>query len=150
MTTIRSLFTILALALCAAASAADGPTPAPEAVEAPAQLDPVVLTADQRVELSVRVVQIALERGRSDRMEDEGKIVCMKQEAIGSHRQVINCATNRYWRAIRNDSLGSLGGFGGGGAKKEDQVFTMSVDDYYKLEKRFGKLPKEMLELADK
>ncbi len=142
-TRLRPLLPVLAITLAGTAFAADVPT------EAPYVGDPVTLTADQRVERSLRTIQVGLERSRSDLTADQDIVVCFKQAAIGSHRQVINCATNRFWRSVREDTLASLGGPGGsGGANKNDKVFTMSADDYYKLEKRFGKLPADLRDLA--
>jgi hypothetical protein len=163
MTTIRfrQLLPVLAL-LCLGAGAAPDlsipsdqvpSTPAPGAAlaaEPPYVGDPMVLTAEQRAERSLRTIQIALERTRSNSVKDEDDIVCLKQMPTGSHRPVINCATNGFWRKIRENSLANFTGSGGGGsAKKEDKVFTMSMDDYAKLEKRFGKLPPEMRSLKD-
>lgn len=155
MTTIRmrALLPVIAAAFAGAAFAADIPTdqppaadPAPQA-EAPYVGDPVTLTAEQRAERSLRTIQIALERTRSNSIADEDKIVCLKQMPTGSHRPVINCATNGFWRKIRENSLAGFTGLGGGGsAKKEDKVFTMSVEDFAKLERRFGKLPEDMKE----
>jgi hypothetical protein len=166
MTTIRlrQLLPVLAFAFCGAATAAElsvptetdpampasapavSPSDAP-AVEEPYVGEPLELTAEQRAERSLRTIQIALDRTRSNSVKDEELIVCVKQMPTGSHRPVINCATNRFWRKIRENSLGGFTGSGGGGsAKKDDKVFTMSVEDYAKLEKRFGKLPQEMKE----
>ena len=68
---------------------------------------------------------------------------------------MINCATNRYWERIRSNSLtngigtvsGTMAGGGGGSGSKEDKVFTMSLNDYNKLKKQFGALPKEYEDL---
>ena len=151
---LRALLPVVAVAFAGAAYAADIPTeqpstPEPQA-EAPYVGDPVTLTAEQRAERSLRTVQIALERTRSNSVKDEDLIVCVKQMPTGSHRPVINCATNGFWRKIRENSLaGFTGGGGGGSAKKDDKVFTMSVEDFAKLERRFGKLPKDMQEAKD-
>ena len=147
----QALLPVLAFAFTSAAIAADIPTeqpstPEPQA-EAPYVGDPITLTAEQRAERSLRTIQIALERTRSNSVKDEDLIVCVKQMPTGSHRPVINCATNGFWRKIRENSLANFTGSGGGGsAKKGDKVFTMSVEDYARLEKRFGKLPPEMKE----
>ena len=155
---LRQLLPVLAFALFGSVAAADleVPTdqaPAPVAApttETPYVGDPLVLTAEQRAERSLRTIQIARERTRSNSVEDDELIVCLKQTPTGSHRPVINCATNRFWRKIREASLAGFTGAGGGGsARKEDKVFTMSVDDYAQLEKRFGKLPKDMQEAKD-
>jgi hypothetical protein len=111
MTTFRPLLiplfllsSTLALAEPAAASAATA--------EAPAALDPVEVNAAKRAELAFRTVQIALERGRSDRVEDADQVVCLKQTPVGSHVAVINCATNRFWLRVRAASLANgLAGF---------------------------------------
>lgn len=158
MTTIRFRDALPVLAfVCFGVSAApdlsipaDGTnsTPAPAgAVEEPAVLDPVAVSAEKRAELSFRTIQIALERTRSNSVKDEDQIVCLKQMPTGSHRPVINCATNGFWRKIRENSLaGFTGGGGGGSAKKGEKVFTISMDDYAKLEARFGKLPEDLKE----
>lgn len=138
----------LALTLSGLAAAA---TDTPQE-EAPAQLDPVEITAEKRMENAFREVQIGLERIRSSKPEDEDKIVCLKQKPTGSNIPVINCATNRFWEKIRASSLtsglgavgGAIAGGGGGSARKDDKVFTMSLNDYNALQKRFGRLPKEL------
>lgn len=141
---------LLPLALAGfTAAASDAVTPQ---AEPPAQLDPVEVTAEKRMENAFREVQIGLDRVRSSKIEDEEKIVCLKQKPTGSNIPVINCATNRYWDKIRASSLssglgavgGAVAGGGGGSARKEDKVFTMSMNDYNALQKRFGKLPKEL------
>ena len=158
MTTFRfrTLLPVLAFAFAGASFAAElsvptdqaSPTSAP-AAEQPAQLDPVTLTAEQKAERNLRTIQIAMERTRSNSVKDEDLIVCLKQTPTGTHRPVINCATNGFWRKIRENSLGGFTGIGGGGsAKKEDKVFTISTEDFAKLERRFGKLPPEMREEA--
>ena len=160
-TRLRQLLPVLAFAFFGATTAAElsvptendpatpsAPAAAPgTAAEAPYVGEPLELTAEQRAERSLRTIQIAMERTRSNSVKDEELIVCVKQMPTGSHRPVINCATNRFWRKIRENSLAGFTGSGGGGsAKKDDKVFTMSVEDYAKLEKRFGKLPQEMKE----
>jgi hypothetical protein len=148
---LRALLPVVAFAFAGTTFAADIPTeqpttPEPQA-EAPYVGEPVTLSAEQRAERSFRTIQIALERTRSNRIEDEDLIVCVKQMPTGSHRPVVNCATNRFWRKIRENSLAGFTGSGGGGsARKEDKVFTISSDDFSKLEKRYGKLPDEMKE----
>jgi hypothetical protein len=158
MTTIRfrTLLPVLAFAFAGASFAAElsiptdqASSPSAPAAEAPAQLDPITLTADQKAERNLRTIQIAMERTRSNSVKDEDQIVCLKQTPTGSHRPVINCATNGFWRKIRENSLGGFTGLGGGGsAKKDDKVFTISPEDFAKLERRFGKLPPEMREAA--
>lgn len=141
-TRIAILAPLLVLGL--AANAADDP--------GVTQLDPVEVTAEQRTESAFREVQVALERIRSDRDEDAEKIVCVKQKPTGSNIPVISCATNRYWNRIREASLqsglGSIGGAVGGGGpgaiRTQDKVFNMSMSDYKKLQKRFGKMPDEL------
>ena len=119
--------------------------------EPAAILDPVEVTAEQRTENAFRTVQLGMGRGRSEKAEDADKIVCLKQKPTGSNIPVINCATNRFWEKIRASSMTNVGlvtapiaGSGGGSAKKEDKVFTMSLTDFNKLEKRFGALPQEL------
>lgn len=114
--------------------------------ETPAQLDPVELTAEQRLEGAFREVQVGLERVRSDRDEDAEKIVCVKQKPTGSNIPVINCATNRYWNVMRNASLSSFNSVAGSGGsgRPGDKVFTMSLTDFNKLQKRYGKMPEEL------
>lgn len=139
---------LLPLALAGFAAASDS---TPQA-EPPAQLDPVEVTAEKRMENAFREVQIGLERVRSSKPEDEEKIVCLKQKPTGSNIPVINCATNRYWDKIRSSSLsaglgsvgGAIAGGGGGSARKDDKVFTMSLNDFNALKKRFGALPKDL------
>jgi len=114
-------------------------------------LDPVEVTAAQRTMSAFRTLQAGLERNRSDREEDAETIVCEKRKPTGSNIPVINCATNRYWNRIRAASLQS--GFGGNGAavtgggtgavRQDDKMFTMTLNDFNALEKRFGKLPKK-------
>jgi hypothetical protein len=131
------------------AAASDNVTPQ---AEPPAELDPVEVTAEKRMENAFREVQIGMERVRSDKPEDAEKIVCLKQKPTGSNIAVINCATNRYWQKIRARSLsqglgavgGAIAGGGSGSTNKEDKVFTMSLSDYSALQKRFGKLPKDL------
>jgi len=94
---------ILLLALTGATSFAE-PAMAPTQ-EPPAQLDPVEVTAEKRAEVAFRQVQIALRRGRSDRLEDADLIVCQKMTVVGSHVPLISCATNRYWGKVRARSL---------------------------------------------
>jgi hypothetical protein len=128
------------------ATAADTPTNEP-----PAQLDPVEITAEKKMESAFREVQLGLDRVRSNKPEDEEKIVCLKQKPTGSNIPLINCATNRYWEKIRASSLssglgavgGAIAGGGGGSAKKEDKVFSMTLNDFNQLKKRFGSLPKD-------
>lgn len=158
---IRRLLPALAFALIGTATAADynvptdqaqtSPTPAAvPAEEAPYAGDPMVLSAEQRAERNLRTIQIALERTRSNSVKDEDLIVCLKQTPTGTHRPVINCATNGFWRKIRENSLAGFTGQGGGGsAKKGDKVFTISLEDFAKLERRFGKLPEDMKETRD-
>lgn len=143
---------LLPLVLAGYAAAASDTTPQ---AEPPAVLDPVEVTAQKRMENAFREVQLGMDRIRSSKPEDQETIVCLKQKPTGSNIPVINCATNRYWEKIRASSLtsglGSVGsaiaGGGGGSAKKDDKVFTMSLSDFNSLEKRFGKLPKELKEL---
>lgn len=140
---------LLPLVLAGYAAASSDTTPQ---AEPPAQLDPVEVTAEKRMENAFREVQIGMDRVRSSKPEDEEKIVCLKQKPTGSNIPVINCATNRYWDKIRAASLtsglgavgGAIAGGGTGAVKKEDKVFTMSLSDFNALEKRFGKLPKGM------
>jgi hypothetical protein len=142
----------------AADPAAPAAAPAPSTVaEAPYVGEPMELTAEQRQELAFRAVQKGLDTPRSDKAEDAEVIVCKKEKPTGSNTSVVNCATNRYWMKIRSSSMaagigggaqtaggtGAYGGGGGGSAKKEDKVITLSMSDYYKMEKRFGKAPKE-------
>jgi hypothetical protein len=117
MTTLRPLLIPLFLLGSTAAFAAPA--------EPPAALDPVEVNAAKRAELAFRTVQIGLERGRSDRVEDADQVVCLKQTPIGTHVAVINCATNRFWMRIRAASLAnglagleSSGGPAGGDAMK--------------------------------
>ena len=140
---------LLPLALVAGVAAASSDT-TPQA-EPPAQLDPVEITAEKKMENAFREVQLGLERVRSTKPEDEDKIVCLKQKPTGSNIPLINCATNRYWEKIRASSLssglgavgGAIAGGGGGSARKEDKVFSMTVNDFNQLKKRFGSLPKD-------
>lgn len=140
-----------------AAPAVPATTPAPATTaEAPYVGEPMELTVEQRQEKAFRTIQSGLDKQRSDRIEDEDVIVCKKEKPTGSNVAVINCATNRFWKAIRASSMsagiagggrtaggsGAYGGGGGGSAKKDDKVITLSLSDYYKLEKRFGKVPK--------
>lgn len=150
----------IALFSCGLAFAAE-PAPAPAtATEAPAALDPVEVTAEEKMkrqEAAFRTVQEGMERQRSDKIEDEDLIVCKKEKPTGSNVSVINCATNRFWKRIRSSSMasgmaaagmtpggtGAYGAGGGGSAKKDDKVITISLTSYYEMEKRFGKKPKE-------
>lgn len=158
MTTIRirPLLPVLAFTILGSAAAAEFSIPADQsqaapaaapATEAPYVGDPMELTAEQRAERSLRTIQVALERTRSNSVEDEETIVCLKQTPTGTHRRVINCATNRHWRTISQNSLASFTGTGGAGApRKDEKVFSISMDDFAKLEKRFGKLPADKRE----
>jgi hypothetical protein len=114
---IPTRFVSLALALCAAGAVAAGDA-AP--AEPPAELDPIEVSAEKRAELAFRAVQLGLERSRSDRVADQDLVVCIKETPTGSHRPVVNCATNRKWAQIRSRSLaGGLSGLeanGGPGA----------------------------------
>jgi hypothetical protein len=153
-----------ALALAAIASAAEPavtPATAPAPAAAPATMapyegEPMELNAEQRQEAAFRAVQLGMERKRSDKVEDENLIVCVKEKPVGSNVTVVRCTTNYMWRKIRSASLssglgggsmtaggtGSYGAGGGGSARKDDKVITMSMGDYYKLEKKYGKVPK--------
>lgn len=141
-----ALLPLAFVGLCAAAADTTPET------EPPAQLDTVEVTAEKRMENAFREVQLGLERIRSDKPEDEDKIVCLKQKPTGSNIPLINCATNRYWSKIRSSSLstglgavgGAIAGGGGGSARKEDKVFSMSLNDYNQLQKRFGRLPDDL------
>lgn len=121
------------------------------AAEPPAALDTVEVTALKRTENAFRTIQLGMERIRSEKTEDADKIVCIRQKPVGSNIPIINCATNRYWERIRSNSLsngigtvnGAMGGGGGGSGSKQDQVFSISLNDYNKLKKQFGTLPKE-------
>lgn len=147
--TLRHLL-LMPLLLAGIAAAADT-TPA---AEPPAALDPVEVTAEKRTENAFRTIQLGLERVRSERSEDADKIVCLKQKPVGSNIPVINCATNRYWERIRSNSLsngvgtvnGAMAGGGGSTGRKDDKVFSMSLNDFNKLKKQFGELPKEYLD----
>jgi len=139
---------LIPLAFAGIAFAADETKPQDEP---PAQLDPVEITAEKRMEYAFREVQLGMDRVRSSKPEDEEKIVCLKQKPTGSNIPFINCATNRHWDKIRATSLanglgavgGAIAGGGTGSVKKEDKVFTMTLTDYNKLKERFGKLPKD-------
>lgn len=148
---------LLFTAIAAAADPAPAATPATAAAAEPPYVgEPMALTAEQRQEAAFRVVQHAMDRQRSDKVEDEELIVCMKEKPTGSNVSVINCTTNRFWKKIRSASMsagiaaggmtpggtGAYGSGGGGSARKEDKVMTLSMNDYYKMEKRFGKAPK--------
>lgn len=147
----------LVLSLTAVAAWAEDAAPAQSAepaapAEQPYQGEPVTVTEQRSpLENAFREVQIGLDRTRSSRLEDAEKIVCLKQKPTGSNISVINCATNRFWEQIRENSLGGIGGFtgaagaSGANTKKGDRVFTMSLAQYRALEKQFGPLPKEML-----
>ena len=126
MKTIRPLLIPLFLLGSAALAA---PTDAPTApAEAPAALDPVEVNAAKRAELAFRTVQIALERGRSDRVEDADQVVCLKQTPVGSHVAVINCATNRFWMRIRAASLANgLAGFESSGGPVGGDTMGMAT-----------------------
>ena len=152
----RSISIVAALVFTAMAAAAE-PAPAPvAAAETPYVGEPMELTAEQRQEAAFRAVQVAMDRQRSDKVEDEELIVCMKEKPTGSNVSVINCTTNRFWKKIRSASMsagiaaggmtpGGTGAYnagGGGSARKDDKVMTLSMNDYYKMEKRFGKAPK--------
>jgi hypothetical protein len=141
-----------------AAAPATGAAPAPSsAAEAPYVGEPMDLTAEQRQERAFRAVQKGLDTVRSDKAEDADVIVCKKEKPTGSNVSVVNCTTNRNWIKIRAASMasgiagggqtaggtGAYGSGGGGSARKEDKVITLTMNDYYKLEKRFGKAPKE-------
>lgn len=102
---------LLPLFILGAAPALAAPAPTPSA-EAPAALDPVDVNAEKRLELAFRTMQLGLERGRSDRIEDADRVACIKQTPVGTHVPVINCATNRQWSRIRAASLANgLAGF---------------------------------------
>ena len=147
----RSTSIFAAILFTTVVAAAD-PAPA----EAPYVGEPMELTAEQRQELAFRAVQQGMDRQRSDKVEDEDLIVCMKQKPVGSNVSVINCTTNRFWKKIRASSMaagmasggmtpGGTGAYnsgGGGSARKDDKVITLSMNDYYKMEKKFGKVPK--------
>ena len=160
---IRALLIAAALASSGASVGAENPAdPIGGIAEPPYVGEPVELSAEQRLERSFHTVQVALQRGRSDLVEDQDQIVCLKQTPTGTHRAVINCATNRFWRQVRESSLSAgLAGVGGarstghfavdaeargvgGSARKDEKVFTLSLNDYAKLEKRFGKASKEV------
>ena len=98
--------------------------------EAPFVGDPVEVNAEKRTELAFRTVQIALDRSRSDRIEDADLVVCLKQTPTGSHVPVINCATNRFWMRIRAASLANgLAGYesrGGPGGTDTMKMATAS------------------------
>ena len=151
---------VAVIAFSAIASAAD-PAPTPTTAPAPATETPYVgepmeLTAEQRQEAAFRAVQVGMDRLRSDKVEDEELIVCKKEKPTGSNVSVINCTTNRFWKRIRASSMaaglaaggltaggtGAYGGGGGGSARKDDKVITLALSDYYKLEKKYGKVPK--------
>ena len=162
MDATRSTFFFVALlgsTIAAAAEPAAAPTTAAApatTAEAPYVGEPMELTVEQRQEKAFRTIQSGLDKQRSDRVEDQDVIVCKKEKPTGSNVAVINCATNRFWQAIRASSMaagiagggrtaggtGAYGSGGGGSAKKDDKVITLSLSDYYKLEKRFGKVPK--------
>ena len=141
----------------APATAAAAPAPATAAVLDPIDVQDKALTPEQRQERAFRAVQKGMDTPRSDKAEDAEVIVCKKEKPTGSNVSVVNCATNRYWMKIRSASMasgiggggqtaggtGAYGSGGGGSAKKEDKVITIPLSEYYKLEKRFGKAPKE-------
>lgn len=125
-----SIRACLIAACCAAVGAAAGPVPV-VAEEPPAALDPVEVSAEKRAELAFRAVQIGLERSRSDRVEDQDLVVCIKETPTGTHRPVINCATNRKWAQIRSRSLaGGLSGLeanGGPGASAVNNAMARAT-----------------------
>lgn len=120
--------------------------------DAPYEGAPVTVEDDVTpVERAFREVQLGMERIRSSKPEDAEQIVCLKQKPTGSNISQINCATNRYWEHIRANSLGANGGFVGSAAgnsaaaMKDERVFSMTLAQYRSLEKKFGKLPQDMI-----
>jgi hypothetical protein len=114
--TLRTCLVTAVLAAGAAAAAAP-------AAEPPAALDPIEVTAEKRAELAFRAVQLGLERSRSDRVEDQDLVVCIKETPTGTHRPVINCATNRKWAQVRARSLaGGLSGLEANGGPAASSV----------------------------
>lgn len=76
----------------------------PPADELPAQLDEVSVEASRKRELAFRMVEVALDRIRSDKSEDADVVVCQKRQRIGSHITRIYCGSNRTWNYIRKQS----------------------------------------------
>jgi hypothetical protein len=112
------------LAFCALAALAGEAEP-------PIALDAIEVSAAKRTELAFRTVQIALERGRSDRVEDLDLVVCVKETPVGTHVAVINCATNRFWMRIRAASLANgLAGFEGSAGPAGTDPMKMATGSF--------------------
>lgn len=112
------------LAFCALAALAGEAEP-------PLTLDAIEVSAEKRTELAFRTVQIALERGRSDRVEDADLVVCIKETPVGSHVRVINCATNRFWMRIRAASLANgLAAFEANGGPAGSDMMKMATGSF--------------------
>ena len=128
MATLRHLMLPLFMFGAAAALAAPDAATAQPTAESAAKLDTVEVNAEKRAELAFRTVQLGLERGRSDKIEDADSVVCLKQTPVGSHVAVINCATNRFWMRVRAASLANgLAGFEGSGAGGSDAMKTATA-----------------------
>lgn len=149
-----------ALAFGLAAGAAE-PTPAPDDLpspeqieqvtktkpmagleeEAPAELDTITIEGSRKVETAYRTVQVALDRVRSDKAEDADVVVCQKRQKIGSHITKVYCATNRTWNYIRKvstrDVMGAQNTVGAPYQLVEGPVYELSPTALAKIGKRF-------------
>jgi hypothetical protein len=106
-------------------------------------LDDVVVNATRRAEVAYRHIQIALERRRSDKLEDADLTVCRKVTRPGSHILQTMCATNRTWNYIRMKSTRDvLGDVRGGYAPypvTEGPVYRINQGYLNKMSQRFDK-----------
>ena len=149
---LRTAALALTVALTAASNADPQPAPVP-AAEPPAALDPVEVTAEAKLERRLRQVQLGLRRSRSNSVADLGKLVCFRMKPTGSNISRIHCATNSRWEDIHTETMkagGSmlrLGPYASGVGtwdRDEDDMFTMSLNQFRRLERRYGPLPAEL------
>jgi hypothetical protein len=109
--------------------------------EAPAELDTITIDATRKVETAYRTVAVALDRVRSDKVEDADVVVCQKRQKIGSHITKVYCATNRTWNYIRKvstrDTLGPMNTVGAPYALVEGPVYELSPSALAKIGKQF-------------
>ena len=109
--------------------------------EAPAELDTLTIDATRKVETAYRTVEVALDRVRSDKVEDADVVVCQKRQKIGSHITKVYCATNRTWNYIRKvstrDTLGAINTVGAPYALVEGPVYELSPSALAKIGKQY-------------
>lgn len=150
-----ALATALSLPLAAYAAPAQDDLPSPEQIEAvtktkpmagleeeaPAELDTITIDATRKAETAFRTVEVALDRVRSDKVEDADVVVCQKRQKIGSHITKIYCATNRTWNYIRKvstrDVLGAQNTVGAPYALVEGPVYELSPSALAAIGKRY-------------